>query len=145
MQIRDVMTPDVSYIIPSTTLKEAAEKMAAGDFGALPVGKDDRLVGMVTDRDIVVRGVGKGLDVEKTPVEKVMSNGIFYVFEDQDCEEAARTMREKQIRRLPVLNRDKRMTGIISLGDIATCSDTADEAEEALEGVSRENEKPRAA
>jgi CBS domain-containing protein len=89
------------------------------DVGSLPVCDNDRLAGIVTDRDIAVRGVANGRDPEKTHVREVMTPGIVYVFDDEDTQRAARVMEEHQIRRLPVLNRAKRLVGIISLGDIA--------------------------
>jgi CBS domain-containing protein len=118
MKVSDCMTRDVKVIAPDTTIREAARIMARNDLGALPVGDDDRLVGMVTDRDIVVRALsdGKGPD---TPVREVMSDGICYCFEDEDLNHVVGNMGEQQIRRLPVMSRNKRLVGIVSLGDMA--------------------------
>lgn len=109
--------------------------MREADAGALPVGENDRLVGMVTDRHIAVRAVadGKGPD---TPVPEVMTGGLDYVFEDEDLDEVAVKMSDLKVRRLPVLNRDKRLVGIISLGDIAR-SDDASRGEAALSGAAQ--------
>lgn len=119
MKIRDIMTANARCIGPDTSLKEAAALMKDLDVGALPICDKDRLAGMLTDRDIVVKGVARGDDPEKTPVRDVMSEGIVFVYDDQDDGEAARLFEVKQIRRLPVLNRQKRMVGIVSLGDLA--------------------------
>jgi CBS domain-containing protein len=112
--------------------------MKALDVGPLPVcGPDDKLVGMVTDRDIVVRGVAPGLDPRTARVRDAMTEGISYCFEDDDVEQAARLMREKQIRRLVVLNRDKRLAGIVSLGDLAVETGGDEVAGKTLERVSQ--------
>jgi CBS domain-containing protein len=118
MKVSDCMTRDVKVIAPDTTIREAARIMARNDLGALPVGDNDRLVGMVTDRDIVVRALsdGKGPD---TPVREVMSEGICYCFEDEDLNHVADNMGDQQLRRLPVMSRSKRLVGIVSLGDMA--------------------------
>lgn len=89
------------------------------DVGALPICDDDRLAGMLTDRDIAVKGVARGCDPQKTQVREAMSEGIIFIYDDQEVGEAARLFETKQIRRLPVLNREKRMVGIVSLGDLA--------------------------
>lgn len=142
-QIKQFMSTNVTYIDPKTTLKEAAEKMRTGDIGALPVGENDRLVGMVTDRDITVRGVAEGKDPAKTTVKDAMSEKIIYCQEDQDVTEVTQMMKDKQIRRVVVLNNDKRMVGICSLGDIATGGGKDEMVGETLEHVSRKSETPR--
>jgi CBS domain-containing protein len=119
MQVREVMTPEVEVISPETTLAEAAQKMKSLDVGPLPVGERDRLVGMVTDRDITVRATAAGRDPNTTKVREVMTEQVFYCFEDESIEQAAEIMERAQIRRLMVLNRDKRLVGIVSLGDLA--------------------------
>ncbi len=119
MQIADVMTKNVTLVSPDATLVVAAEAMRDRDAGAMPVGKDDELIGMLTDRDIVVRGVASGKPVERTLVREAMTRQVLYCFEDQSLEEVARNMAEIQTRRLPVVNRDKQLVGIVSLGDIA--------------------------
>lgn len=119
------MTAHARCIAPENTLVEAAGLMRELDVGVLPVCDHDRLAGMVTDRDIVVRGVADGRDAYTSAVRDVMSPGVVYVLADQEVEEAARIMEEKQIRRLPVLNREKRLVGILSLGDVAVRSHPA--------------------
>jgi CBS domain-containing protein len=136
MKISEVMTPHARCIGPESTLVDAARQMRELDVGSLPICENDRLAGMVTDRDLVLRGIGEGLDPNMTPIRAVMSPGIVYIFEDQDVEEAARLMEVKQIRRLPVLNRDKRLVGIVSLGDLAVEAGTALSGE-ALKEISR--------
>ena len=121
MKIREAMTHDVAVAGPEQTLADAARMMAERDTGALPVGEDDRLVGMITDRDIVIRGVAKELGPE-TPIREVMSREVLYCFQDEDVEHVAANMGEQQVRRLPVLDREKRLVGIVSLGDLASCS-----------------------
>jgi CBS domain-containing protein len=136
MKVSEVMTPGAECTPPDATLQQAAERMKALDVGALPVCDKDRLVGVLTDRDITVRSVSDGHDPRTDRVRDVMTPEIVYCFEDQDVAEAARLMRAKQIRRLPVLNHDKRLVGIVSLGDLAV--ETGDEqlAGHALEGIS---------
>lgn len=119
MKIRDVMTPHAQCIGPDSTLVDAARQMRELDVGSLPICENDRLAGIVTDRDLVLRGIAEGRDPGSMRIRELMSPGIIYIFEDQEIEEAARLMEVKQIRRLPVLNRDKRLVGIVSLGDMA--------------------------
>lgn len=137
MQIREVMTNDVRLVDPGTTLKDAAQMMRDGDFGLLPIGENDRLVGTITDRDITIRAVAAGQDPGSTTVRDAMSEGIFYCFEDQSVEEVAAMMGDQQVRRLPVLNRDKRLVGIVALGDLATERGADDDAGEALSEISQ--------
>ena len=119
MQLKDIMTRDPVVLSPETTLKEAARKMRDLDSGVMPIGERDRLVGMLTDRDITVRATAEGKDPNGTPVREAMTTDVVYCFEDDDVRGAARKMEEHQIRRLIVLNRDKRLVGIVALGDIA--------------------------
>ena len=118
MKISEAMTRDVRMVRPDQTIREAAELMAQMAIGALPVQENDRLVGMITDRDIAVRAVAEGRSPD-TKVREVMSNEIKYCFEDQSVEEVTRNMGEQRLRRLPVLSRDKRLVGILALGDLA--------------------------
>ena len=118
MKIKEVMTQDVALADPEMTIADAARMMVRCDAGALPVGEDERLVGMITDRDIAVRAVAKDLPCD-TPVRDVMSKEVLYCFEDEDVEKVADNMGEQQVRRLPVLDRDKRLVGIVSLGDLS--------------------------
>jgi len=137
MMLRDIMTRNVVCVRPDDTLEMAARKMRDLDVGPLPVcGENDRLAGMVTDRDITVRGVAEGKDPATTPVREVMTEEIVFSFEDQDIEDAARTMKDRQIRRLVVLNRNKRLVGIVSLGDLATGTADTERTGEVLEDIS---------
>jgi len=122
MQVREAMTADVLIANPQQSIRDAARAMAALDAGSLPVGDGDRLVGMITDRDIAVRAVALGLGPE-TPVREVMSPEIKYCFDDEEIEDIAENMGSIKVRRLPVVNRSKRLVGIISLGDIARSDD----------------------
>jgi CBS domain-containing protein len=143
MRVSEVMTRGVECTHPDATLQEAAATMKALDVGPLPVCENDRLVGMVTDRDITVRATAEGDVPTDARVRDVMTPEVVYCFEDQEADEAARLMKEKQVRRLVVLNRDKRMVGIVSLGDLAV--ETGDEqlAGKALEGISEPNRPDR--
>lgn len=134
MQVAEAMTRNVRMTNPEQSIAEAAKLMAESDIGVLPVQENDRLVGMITDRDIVVRGVAQG-KTNETKVREVMSAEVKYCFEDDDLDDVARNMADLQVRRLPVLNRDKRLTGIVALGDIAT--NKTDAAGEGLSGISQ--------
>ncbi len=132
MQVADAMTRQVQVVSPSQSIVDAARQMAEADIGSLPVADNDRLVGMVTDRDLVVRGLAKGKSVDST-VSDVMSTEIKYCYEDDDLESVAQNMGDLQIRRLPVVNRDKRLVGIVTLGDLAGTDEGA--ASEALSQI----------
>ena len=125
MKIREIMSSDVQCIGPDNTLVEAAGLMRELDVGAIPVCDQEHLAGMLTDRDLVLRAVATGKDPNRATVRETMSEGIFSIFEDQSVEEAAHLMEKKQIRRLPVLSRQKRLVGIVSLGDLAMNSQPA--------------------
>ncbi len=135
MRVSEAMTRDVRMVRPDQTISDAARTMMEIDAGALPVSENDRLVGMITDRDIAVRGVAehKGPD---TPVRDVMSSEVKYCFEDDDMALVAQNMGDIRVRRLPVVNRDRRLVGIVSLGDIAMV-EGHHAAGEAVVGVSR--------
>jgi CBS domain-containing protein len=136
MQVHEIMSHDVMVVSPDDTLQQAAKLMADIEAGAIPVGENDRLVGMITDRDITVRAVAQGKSPDQCKVREVMSSEIKYVFEDDSVDQAAAKMSALQVRRLPVLNRDKRLTGIVSLGDIAA-KQGGQPAEQAISGVSQ--------
>lgn len=120
MRVRDVMTEHVECIAPDATMCKAAEKMRDLDVGPLPVCSDDeRLIGMITDRDITIRGVAEGLDPKRATVRDLMTPGIVCCHEEEDISAAIRLMKDNQIRRLVVLNHDNRLVGIVSLGDLA--------------------------
>ena len=135
MKVSEAMTRHVRVANPEDTLQQAAWLMASLDAGVLPVCENERLVGMVTDRDIAVRGVAHGMGPD-AKVREVMTPDVKYCFEDQDVVETTRNMGDIQVRRLPVVNRDKRLVGILSLGDIAVCSSYEDIGE-ALSEISR--------
>lgn len=137
MKVEQLMSRGAECVSPSTTLQDAARRMKELDVGSLPICDNDRLVGMVTDRDIVIRAIADGSDSTTTTVQRVMTPDITYCFEDQEVEEASRLMKDKRIRRLAVLNRDKRLVGMLSLGDMAQQSEARGQAEETLEQVSR--------
>jgi CBS domain-containing protein len=135
MRVHEAMTRDVKICTPGQTIREVAKTMAEIDAGALPVGENDRLIGMITDRDIAVRGValGKGPD---TPVREVMSEHVHYCYEDEDLTRVAEGMGDVRVRRVPVVNRQKRLVGILSLGDVARKDDHRNEVANAVAEVS---------
>jgi CBS domain-containing protein len=135
MRVSEAMTRDVRIAHPDQSIQDAAKMMSDVDAGVLPVGENDQLVGMITDRDIAIRGIaqGKGPD---TPVREVMTADVKYCFEDEDTDQVARNMADQQVRRLPVVNRDKRLVGILSLGDLAVMQG-GQPAGEALAGISQ--------
>lgn len=130
MNISNCMSKNVRITSPNDSIRSVAKLMKDIDAGFVPVGENDRLVGMITDRDIAIRGVGEGKGPE-APVRDVMTKEVHYCFEDDDLETVAAQMGELQVRRLPVLNRDKRLVGIVSLSDISR----TDESSAALSGA----------
>jgi len=142
MQLKDVMTRDVEVIAPDATLTEAAQKMKALNVGPLPVCDGERLLGMLTDRDITVRATAAGQSPREVRVRDVMTRDVVYGFEDQDVGDAVRLMEQRQIRRLVVLNRDQKLVGIVSLGDLAVEANQQ-LAGEVLEKVSEPSEPER--
>jgi CBS domain-containing protein len=135
MKVSEVMTREVQTIRPDQPVQEAASFMLSADAGSIPVTDGDRLLGMITDRDIAVRGVAKGRGPD-TPVRELMSNDVVCVRHDEECTDAANKMSEAQVRRLPVIDEQDRLCGIVSLGDLARETDS-ESAHEALEGVSQ--------
>ena len=139
MKVSQVMTRDVKTVRPDQTAKDAAKFMLSEDAGSMPVSDGDRLIGMITDRDIAVRGVARGYGPD-TPVRELMTDEIICVREDDDVEEVATKMSRAQVRRLPVLDANEKLCGIVSLGDLSR--ETDDEtAHQALEGVSASGDK----
>ncbi len=122
MKINDIMTPGVDLVLTDTTLVEIAQKMRSDDVGAIPVGENDRLVGMVTDRDIVIRAVADQRDPASVTARDVMTGDMIWCYDDADVDEAAGAMRRNGVRRIPVVNHDKRLVGMISIGDITRAS-----------------------
>ena len=135
MKVSEVMTRDVQTIRPDQPVQEAASFMLSTDAGSIPVTEGDRLIGMITDRDIAVRGVAKGHGPD-TPVRDLMTNEVIFVRIDEDCDDVATKMGEAQVRRLPVVDEQERLCGIVSLGDLARETES-EAAHEALEGVSQ--------
>ena len=135
MRVNQVMSHDVYVAHPDHTIQQAARAMCDIDVGALPVGENDRLVGMITDRDIAVRAVAENL-APSTKVGEVMSRDVKFCYDDEDADHVARNMGDQRVRRLPVVNRDKRLVGILALSDLATQGD-AQPAAQALHGISQ--------
>lgn len=135
MQIKDIMTPGVRTVRAEESLRDAALCMAECDVGALPVTDDERLIGMITDRDIAVRGVALGKQADAT-VGEAMSPEVMYCFADEDVEDVCANMGDIQVRRLPVVDHEKRLVGIVSLADIATAAQ-CESAGMALEAITR--------
>jgi CBS domain-containing protein len=134
--VKDLMSRDVKVISPDMTIGDAAKKMRDGDFGMMPVGEDDRMIGTISDRDIAIRAVAEGKD-GATKVRDVMSEGIAWAYEDDSVEHAATIMSKRQVRRLPVVDRDKRLVGIVALGDFAVESFDIQPAAKALAEISK--------
>ena len=122
MQVKDAMHKDAVWVEATTPVATIAAKMRDLDIGAIPVGENDRLIGMVTDRDVAIRALAIGKDVSTMTARDVMSRGIVFCRDTEEVEDAVRIMEQKQIRRLPVLDDKKRMVGLLSLGDIAHCT-----------------------
>ena len=135
-KLKDLMSRDVKVISPDMSIREAARGMRDGDFGMLPVGENDRMIGTISDRDIAIRAVAEGKDAD-TNVRDVMSEGVAWAHEDDSVEQAAKIMSERQVRRLPVVDRDKRLVGIVALGDFAVESSELQPAAEALSEISK--------
>jgi CBS domain-containing protein len=143
--VADVMSSNVRVVNPDETVQQATRLMRDEDTGVLPVGEGDRLIGIVTDRDVALRLVAEGKDPTRTKVREVMSQDLKYVFEDEDLGHVADNMAEQQVRRLPVVNRNKRLVGVISLGDLARGSRSGEFAGRAMHGVARETGAQRPA
>jgi len=137
MQVREIMTPSPEIVHPEAAVKEAAAKMKALNVGVLPVCDGDRLVGLITDRDITVRVTADGGDPAQTKIRDAMTPEVTYCLEDQDVKDVAQLMAEKQIRRLPVLNRDKRLVGIVSLGALVVSTNDDTMAGQTLRKISQ--------
>ncbi|MDE2512730.1 MAG: CBS domain-containing protein [Alphaproteobacteria bacterium] len=119
MLVREAMTQHAEWIVPETSLAEVAQKMRDKGIGCLPVGTDDRMVGMITDRDLACRAVADGLNPTTATAKQVMTKGVIWCFDDDNIEGAIRRMEEKKIHHMPVINHQKRLIGILSLSDLA--------------------------
>lgn len=135
-QLKELMSRDVKVISPDMSIGEAAIKMRDGDFGMLPIGENDRMIGTISDRDIAIRAVAEGRGID-TKVRAVMSEGIVWAYEDDSVEHAAKIMSEHKVRRLPVVDRDKRLVGIVALGDFAVEKSEIQPAAQALAEISK--------
>lgn len=140
MKLRDVMSREVCNISPDATLQQAAERMRSLDIGCLPVCEGDKLIGIITDRDITVRGTASDIPPSGGHVSDAMTDDLIFCYDDEDVEEAAQLMEQRQIRRLPVLNRNKELVGIVSLGDLAIRQHDLQLSGEVLEQVSQPNQ-----
>jgi CBS domain-containing protein len=136
MKISECMTTNPHIMQPEQSLQEAAQVMENMNIGFLPVGQDNQLVGVITDRDIAVRGIGAGSDAA-TPIQQVMSRDVQHCFEDDNVDAVLGTMGQLQMRRMPVLNRDNQVTGVVSLGDLSQVGKEANTAE-ALSAISKD-------
>lgn len=143
MELREIMTRDVEVVSSDASLKDAASKMKSLDVGLIPVCDGDRLQGMLTDRDITIRATADGRDPKTTKVNEVMSTDVAYCLEEQEVEEAASLMEARQIRRVPILNQNKRLVGIVSLADIAVHVRDRELSGETLEEISEPAEPRR--
>lgn len=119
MKVKDLMHEGVQWVAPTTPVTELAKKMRDHDIGCIPIGENDRLVGMVTDRDIAIRAVADGRDLAKLTARDVMTKGIAYCHDTEEVDEAARIMESKKVRRLAVIDDNKRLVGMLSLGDVS--------------------------
>ena len=134
--LKELMSRDVKLVGPEMSIADAARQMRDGEFGMLPVGENDHLIGTISDRDIAIRAVAAGKDCN-TAVRDVMSVGVAWAYEDDSVEQAAKLMSERQVRRLPVVDRNKRLVGIVALGDFAVDAGDMRPAAEALAEISR--------
>lgn len=141
MQVQEIMTSNAAVIDPNTTVGDAARKMRADNIGALPIGENDRLIGMVTDRDIAMRAVAEDRASGNVSIREAMSERVYYCFDDDDVQQAAKVMAEHQVHRLPILNREKRLVGILALADLARSD--GDAMKTALAGISEPTDQPR--
>jgi CBS domain-containing protein len=137
MLVKECMTTNVQMGTPNMTLFEVAKKMRDGNFGMLPIADNEKLVGMITDRDITIRAIAEGKDAKQTNAQEIMTAQVLYCYDDQTLEDVSNNLGENQIRRLPVLNRQKRLVGILSLGDLATSDANDKKVEEALTLISK--------
>lgn len=136
MKAKDVMTKNVHVVAADTSILDVARLMAREDIGSVPVHRDDKLIGMVTDRDIVVRAIARGLDLDMARAGELMSEGVKYCYADDAVDDIAKNMSELGVRRLPVVDADKRLVGFISLANIASANDAA-ATDTLLEGVAQ--------
>jgi CBS domain-containing protein len=135
MTVREIMTTNVECVAPDTGVSELASKMKTLDVGFIPVCENDRLVGTVTDRDIVIRGIAAGKDIRTSKARDIMTKDIFWCFEDQEIKDVAKQMSEKEVRRMLILSQDKRLVGVVSIGDISKVEEK--ESGKTLKGITK--------
>ena len=140
MKVKQAMHKGVQWVGPGTSVNQLAKLMREHDIGAIPIGENDRLIGMVTDRDIVCRCIAEGLDPKAATARDVMTAGILYCLDKQELDDAARVMEMKRVRRLPVINGKKRMVGMLSLGDVYNAAPRT-VSEETMQAVSAHHGK----
>jgi len=133
MKVREIMTTNVECMAPDTTVSELANKMKTLDVGFIGICENDRLAGTVTDRDIVIRGIAGGKNISTLKAKDVMTKDIFWCFDDQEVKDVAKKMTEKEVRRMLILNKDKRLVGVVSIGDISKVEEK--ESGKALKGI----------
>jgi CBS domain-containing protein len=143
MQVKDIMTRNVEVVRPDATLQEAARKMKDLDVGAIPVCDGRKLQGMLTDRDITIRATAEGIDPKQARVQDTMTPEVYYCFENQSVEDAALLMMEKQVRRIPIVNEDRDLVGIIALGDVAVDSQDDQLSGATLDEISKPSKPER--
>ena len=136
MKINEIMTCDVEVVRPESTVQEAAQKLKEFEIGSVPVCDGESLVGMITDRDIAIRLAAEGKDPATVPVKRIMTPEVVWCFEDQTVEEAGRMMKENHVRRLPVISHDRRLVGILTLGDLAVRTNSLQAVGETLQEIS---------
>lgn len=135
MKVNEVMTPRCRYLRQDDSAAAAAQIMANEKVGVVPVTNEEKIVGMLTDRDIVLRGVAEGRDLTQASAGELMTDQVYYCFDDEECEAVAANMGELQVRRMPVINRDKQLVGMVSLGDLSA-KGPRDAAGQALSDIS---------
>jgi len=137
MEVRQIMSTNVECVAPGTTLNEAAARMKTRDIGFLPVCDNNRIVGTLTDRDVMLRAIAEDMDARKTKVKDIMTKEVFYCFDDQDVKEVAQNMSQQQVRRMIILNRDKKLVGVVSIGDVAKTDGEQKVSAETLRQISQ--------
>ena len=143
-KIKDIMTKKCEWIAPDTSVAEAAKIMKNNDCGFLPVGENDKMIGMITDRDIAIRAVAEGKDPKATKARDVMTKKTYYCFDDQAVDEVCANMGDIKVKRLPVVNRDKRLVGVVSFGDVSQAA-AAEQVGESQQQITAETAKKKAA
>ena len=135
MKVKDALTKDVQYANPETSIRQVAQLMKDYDCGSIPVAENDKLIGMITDRDIILRCVAQDHDPLSMTAKECMSSGMLYCYEDENVEDVLENMGEQAVKRMPVVNKDKKLVGIVSFGDLSACCENKIWAGEAMENI----------